>query len=140
MHLVICSWNTVILVWQITDFFLFPVDHSTFLAYFVFLVSPVATCSEAQLGPFQTSNIKSFTIVNDFQSLTIVTKLSILNISGFLACYTFRAVPLNKERKLSVHKTFRRPPGGLLNVSCKFDVRPVSKLLFFLTADSMRKL
>ena len=29
-------------------------------------------------------------------------------------------------RKLSVHKTFRRPPGRLLNVLCTFSLRPVS--------------
>ena len=29
-------------------------------------------------------------------------------------------------RKLNVHKTFRRLPGGLLNVLCTFNLRPVS--------------
>ena len=29
-------------------------------------------------------------------------------------------------RKLNVHKTFRRRPGRLLNVLCKFNLRPVS--------------
>ena len=30
-------------------------------------------------------------------------------------------------RKLNVHKTFRRSPGHLLNVSCTFNLRPVSR-------------
>ena len=29
-------------------------------------------------------------------------------------------------RKLNVHKMFRRRPGRLLNVSCTFNLRPVS--------------
>ena len=29
-------------------------------------------------------------------------------------------------RKLNVHKTFRRPPGRLLNVFCTLSLRPVS--------------
>ena len=34
--------------------------------------------------------------------------------------------PVDTRRKLNVHKTFRRPPGGLLNVLCTFNLRPVS--------------
>ena len=34
--------------------------------------------------------------------------------------------PVNTGRKLNVHKTFRRRPGRLLNVLCKFNLRPVS--------------
>lgn len=34
--------------------------------------------------------------------------------------------PTDTWRLLNVNKTFRRPPGGLLNVSCKFNLRPVS--------------
>ena len=34
--------------------------------------------------------------------------------------------PADTERKLNVHKTFRRRPGRLLNVLCTFNLRPVS--------------
>ena len=34
--------------------------------------------------------------------------------------------PVGTGRKLSVHKTFRRHPGRLLNVLCTFNLRPVS--------------
>ena len=34
--------------------------------------------------------------------------------------------PVDTGRKLNVHKTFRRRPGRLLNVLCKFNLRPVS--------------
>ena len=34
--------------------------------------------------------------------------------------------PVDTERKLDVHKTFRRRPGRLLNVLCPFNLRPVS--------------
>ena len=35
--------------------------------------------------------------------------------------------PLGTGRKLNVHKTFRRRLGGLLNVLCTFNLRPVSR-------------
>ena len=35
-------------------------------------------------------------------------------------------IPVDTERKLNVHKTFRRRPGRLLNVLCTFNLRPVS--------------
>ena len=34
--------------------------------------------------------------------------------------------PVDTGRKLKVHNTFRRRPGHLLNVSCTFNLRPVS--------------
>ena len=34
--------------------------------------------------------------------------------------------PVDTGRKLNVHKTFRRLPARLLNVSCTFNLRPVS--------------
>ena len=34
--------------------------------------------------------------------------------------------PIDTGRKLKVYKTFRRRLGYLLNVLCKFDLRPVS--------------
>ena len=34
--------------------------------------------------------------------------------------------PVDTERKLNVHKTFRRRLGRLLNVLCTFNLRPVS--------------
>ena len=34
---------------------------------------------------------------------------------------------MDTERKLNVHKTFRRPPGRLLNVLCTFNLRPMSR-------------
>ena len=41
--------------------------------------------------------------------------------------------PVDTERKLNVHKTFRRHPGRLLNVLCRVNLRPVS------TADTLSK-
>ena len=35
--------------------------------------------------------------------------------------------PLNKGRKLNVRKTFRGRHGGLLNVLCTLNLRPVSR-------------
>ena len=37
-----------------------------------------------------------------------------------------RIIPVDTERKLNVHKTFRRRRGRLLNVLCTFNLRPVS--------------
>ena len=34
--------------------------------------------------------------------------------------------PVDKGRKLNVHKTFRRRPGRLMNLLCTFNLRPVS--------------
>ena len=34
--------------------------------------------------------------------------------------------PVDTGRKLYVHKTFRGPPGRLLNLLCTFNLRPVS--------------
>ena len=34
--------------------------------------------------------------------------------------------PVDTEHKLNVHKTFRRRPGRFLNVSCTFNLGPVS--------------
>ena len=38
----------------------------------------------------------------------------------------FNKVPVDTGRKLNVHTTFRGRPGRLLNVSCAFNLRPVS--------------
>ena len=40
--------------------------------------------------------------------------------------------PVDKGRKLNVHKTFRRRPGRLPNVLCTFNLRPVSTGYIFL--------
>ena len=34
--------------------------------------------------------------------------------------------PVDTGCKLNVHKTFRKRPGGLLNVLCTFNLRPLS--------------
>ena len=39
---------------------------------------------------------------------------------------SLKATPVDTRRKLNVHKTFRRRPGRLLNVSCTFNLRTVS--------------
>ena len=61
-----------------------------------------------------------------------------MKVVAFVACmvsqrdisHTFRCsffnVPVDTGRKLNVHKTFRRSPGRLLNVLCRFNLRPVS--------------
>ena len=36
------------------------------------------------------------------------------------------STPVDTGRKLSVHKTFRRHQGRLLNVLCTFNLRPVA--------------
>ena len=53
--------------------------------------------------------------------------------SGFtdFFCLFFLDFPVDTGRKLKVHKTFRRRPGRLLNVLCKFNLRPASTDLFF---------
>ena len=82
-------------------------------------------------------------IVNSFLPLTIITKLSILDVATALdpplsittnGCfYTLKSfsrllltLPVDTVCKLNVHKTFRRHPGRLLNVFCTFNLRPVS--------------
>ena len=42
-------------------------------------------------------------------------------------------LPVDTGRKLNVHKTFRRRPGRLLNVSCRFNLPPVSTGLFLVS-------
>ena len=42
------------------------------------------------------------------------------------AIYSKNSTQVDTERKLNVHKTFRRHPGHLLNVLCTFNLRPVS--------------
>ena len=42
------------------------------------------------------------------------------------ASYERPCIPVDIGRKLSVHKTFWRRPGYLLNVLCTFSLRPVS--------------
>ena len=37
-----------------------------------------------------------------------------------------KTIPVDTEHKLNVHKTFRRRPGRLLNVSFTFNLGPVS--------------
>ena len=51
----------------------------------------------------------------------------------------FTILPVDTGRKLSVHKTFRRRPGRLLNVLCTFNLRPVSTgLVYHLSVVSTR--
>ena len=51
-----------------------------------------------------------------------VLKNSAVNIAKLLRI----AFPVDAGRKLNVHKTFRRRSGRLVNVSCTFNLRPVS--------------
>ena len=57
---------------------------------------------------------------------------------------SYKYYPVYTERKLNVHKTFRRRPELLLSVLCTFYLRPVSmgivphKKLFSLTAQCNR--
>ena len=44
----------------------------------------------------------------------------------YLQCSKIYVNPVDTGRKLNVHKTFRRRPGRLLNVLCKFNLRLVS--------------
>ena len=45
-----------------------------------------------------------------------------------LTCFYMMATfSVDTGHKLNVHKTFRRRPGRLLKVMCKFDLRPVSR-------------
>ena len=53
-----------------------------------------------------------------------------LSRQDFKLCYmdtdSFYLAPGDTERKLNLHKTFRRRPGRLLNVLCTLNLRPVS--------------
>ena len=44
--------------------------------------------------------------------------------------------PVDTQHRLNIHKTFRRHPGRLLNVLCKFNLRPVSMGVINLTVPS----
>ena len=44
-------------------------------------------------------------------------------------------VPVDRERKLNVHKTFRRRHGHLLNVLCTFNLGPVSTRIWWRKAE-----
>ena len=46
-------------------------------------------------------------------------------------------IPVDTGRKLNVHKTFRRRPGCLLNVSCTFNLRPVSTGMWLVSGASL---
>ena len=39
--------------------------------------------------------------------------------------FNISTYPVDTGRKLNVYKTFRRRPGRLLNILCKFNLRPV---------------
>ena len=51
-----------------------------------------------------------------------------INSNNFPECNDTKKIndPVDTDRKLNVHKTFRRRPGHLLNVLCTFSLRPVS--------------
>ena len=49
-----------------------------------------------------------------------------IGIFGFFSSIIYSVAPVDTGRKLSVHKTFRRRPGRLLNVLCTVSLRPVS--------------
>ena len=49
-----------------------------------------------------------------------------LSFLHLLVCLALNPFPVDAGRKLNVHKTFRRRVGRVLNVLCKFNLRPVS--------------
>ena len=56
----------------------------------------------------------------------------------YIMLYQF-SYAVDTERKLNVHKTFRRCPGRLLNVLCTFNLRPVStRYIHWLTQFNIR--
>ena len=61
----------------------------------------------------------------------IITSIMIIIIVISDSCSFYKITfavsdPVGTGRKLSLHKTFRRRPGRLLNVLCTFNLRPVS--------------
>ena len=55
--------------------------------------------------------------------------MTTLDKGTFKSCQkrSFVHYPLDTERKLNVHKTIKRSLGRLLNILCKFKLRPVSR-------------
>ena len=51
---------------------------------------------------------------------------NLVNVSRVKKNTTQLVFPVDTERKLNVHKTFRRGPGRILDVLCTFNLRPVS--------------
>ena len=62
----------------------------------------------------------NFNLLFPYYILSITIKDSLSNLP---ICLIY---PVDTGRKLNIHKTFRKRPGHLLNVLCKFSLRPVS--------------
>ena len=62
---------------------------------------------------------KKLSVANQYPGFS-TSKLA--NVEDFFKC----KYPVDTGRKLNVHKTFRRRPGPLLNVTCTFNVRHLS--------------
>ena len=84
----------------------------------------------------------TYLITCNFFKKRFTGMLSALQLSIFIIFYAFSYLlllkiftnriyfPVDTERKLNVHEKFRRRPGRLLNVSCTFNLLPVSTGLF----------
>ena len=73
-----------------------------------------------------TDEVKGLLISIDFCNR--ITEL--LFLFSIISPWHYNVFPVDKGRKLNVHKRFRRRPGRLLNVLCTFNLRPVCTGLF----------
>ena len=85
--------------------------------------------------------LKVLLIITIIVSLLLVVVL-LLSLLPYQNLYSEAAVescyvknPIDTVRKLNVHKTFRRRPGRLLNVLCRFNLRPVSREKVFFESE-----
>ena len=81
-----------------------------------------ARCCEIQLLPFDFSSLTPFKFRRFFIHIMKFFQL----VGKVLFELSYIIAPADTERKLNVHKTFRRRPGRLLNVLFTFSLRPVS--------------
>ena len=61
-----------------------------------------------------------------YSKCSTVDLMLAINLSRISFLLTFMIDQIETERKLNVHKTFRRRPGRLLSALCTFNLRPVS--------------
>ena len=64
--------------------------------------------------------------VTDTIDSSTLKETKCLSFLQSLVCLALNPFHVDTGRKLNVHKTFRRRPRRLLNVLCKFSLRPVS--------------
>ena len=81
-----------------------------------------ASFCEIQLLPFDFSSLTPFR----FRRFSVHIMMFFQLVGKVFFDLSYIIAPADTERKLNVHKTFRRRPGRLLNVLYTFSLRPVS--------------